>query len=1318
VLPGGGALTAGTKVSDVVQTWLQNSIFGTSKPVQGLVTALMTGDQLKTEIQQNMMYDAKQAVAALSPEQYDQFNRIMLANQTHGDQIAKVLADPRVDLPVKEAITTYLRYTDRFLREEASAASDTLSGARQADGTMGLYATKQSDAVVDARNAADAQRKDFIEGAKVKAEDQGALPAVSKIRGLTPESTPAEAARAGFEQLKARKGLDGMNALVSRSELLDRHALAFAPKFEQAIAAAEDAIPKDDQFLANIIDKRKEITTKGKEREVNLPLGTKKDSALAVVGMARNALEDLRNGHIDDLAIRVDAVASKMTRWGYHEMDVADTGSQALLDLKSQVTALQRYVKERTRVNDEIDRRIEGEYHRVGKETKDQIDLRERQTADLKQHQALERGQLKQATYRALSLAREKTNAHLEEAAHWYAAEKQKLYDGADIEADMHAMEIAVGLHEARNRSYPKFEKAVGAMADQVYQRARSQERRLLDIWQRSQKYWRDELEKDERKITEQFRTKTERMRLDHEKQTATLEDLHDYHRTLDGEILKEASTYMQRLGDFHQAVYDHPPDQWMPMRRVLFEKHLMEAENKARAVDFVESRLRTKSGWTETAIEKLHENHDILRELVHEAVDDVVNDPDAYDPELVDVMKEMKTSVEASALEELHKLWAGTQHYHGGRLEVEGRFQYLEGTGKVWTEGKIDAPIWLPAADTFDRISQKVTTFIGKGEPKVDVAFARANKYVNTRHDVVLGVTKAINQTLEHDAHIEFLEHYIAPIVLKGADIRDFLRSITNNDDARTQALLGIDLEKATVKGFEEADMKRIGLRKFDPHSLFGFTLPRFGEDALYLPSGLVKALEGIRDQEQHQDHGLWDKGMQVFRYSILGLSPRYTAHILFGGSMLLALRSTAYMPSILLDAVRALRNGEVDQTIFRQPTQEGYGRFNFALTEHARAGGRQLGTLLAQENLEVTQGVKLYAAKPAQWLKALADVNFRLTRHITRMQSAVAYFDYAARAERRGYFTDAMGNVVTMTKERAAEEAQHHVTEVFGNLRSMSPFERGVAKWAVPFYGWERHILKYVFSYPFDHPWRAQVLGLMAYENSANVPKGLPERIQLLFFLGSPNAQGKVNAIDDAFMDPLRDVANYATLGGLLQSLNPAALSVLATFDPQMVYGSNVPYPNLTYDQFYGISVAGTQGTALSGLEQFVPQLGAMGSAIDLATQYRVLGSKDKASFIKKIYQDLNIPFAQVQPINVKQMAATAEIARYTDAKQAATNAWQSGDFSSLAGYSSVPNPVNPDYEITPAQLQALYNQALALYPGEAPSAVVMPPPTPPGF
>ena len=84
-------------------------------------------------------------------------------------------------------------------------------------------------------------------------------------------------------------------------------------------------------------------------------------------------------------------------------------------------------------------------------------------------------------------------------------------------------------------------------------------------------------------------------------------------------------------------------------------------------------------------------------------------------------------------------------------------------------------------------------------------------------------------------------------------------------------------------------------------------------------------------------------------------------------------------------------------------------------------------------------------------------------------------------------------------------------NAVKVMGDLRRMSPFERDVARTMMPFYGWQKHILSYVLTYPADHPWRTVMLSQMAEYDTSHTPGGLPSRYQFLFFLGYTRCPGK---------------------------------------------------------------------------------------------------------------------------------------------------------------------------------------------------------------
>jgi hypothetical protein len=473
---------------------------------------------------------------------------------------------------------------------------------------------------------------------------------------------------------------------------------------------------------------------------------------------------------------------------------------------------------------------------------------------------------------------------------------------------------------------------------------------------------------------------------------------------------------------------------------------------------------------------------------------------------------------------------------------------------------------------------------------------------------------------------------------------------------------------------------------------------------------------IEGLVGKTQFPMHGIWDKSTKVFKYAILGLSPRYTAHILFGGTMLLALRINPGSFAMIGDASRMLKDyhaGNLDDrtaSVFQGSTQYGTPDQNFHFS-----GGRSMGNVVLQEWL-ARHGIDHRVATAAQYAEAAANINFRFTNYVSDMQRAIAYLDGVKTAERRGGLNNPVtGEWEEMTAAKAHDEGIKAAERVMGNLQAMTPLERSVARKIMPFYGWTKHILKYVLTYPVDHPWRTMFLATLATQNTDTFSTGLDERMQLLFFLGQPDPSGNVTAVDVRALDPFRDVANYATLAGWLSSLNPILTAPVTAIDPSIIYGANTLNPNVTYSDLYGTNVAQPSGGWLTALEQEIPEVGALDQALGWSAQARAIKKEGGTAALKDTLSSLGFPWT-TQQLNLQQISAKHEIDRYNQAANDALNAWQTGDFTRLLQYpGTVPDPLNKDYNITPAELKAQYDEALKKYPGLPPSETVPSLPSP---
>jgi hypothetical protein len=270
-------------------------------------------------------------------------------------------------------------------------------------------------------------------------------------------------------------------------------------------------------------------------------------------------------------------------------------------------------------------------------------------------------------------------------------------------------------------------------------------------------------------------------------------------------------------------------------------------------------------------------------------------------------------------------------------------------------------------------------------------------------------------------------------------------------------------------------------------------------------------------------------------------------------------------------------------------------------------------------------------------------------------------------------------------------------------------------------PFWGFTRHLFRYLMTYPVDHPYRAAILTNLANQHHADWQSGLPQQLQFMFFLGAPDANGNVSAVDYRSIDPFRSFYNDFTLAGLTQQANPAFQFILQQAGVNVLSATPELYPGTHYDPNTGTMVADRPANPmLSALEIAVPEMQGADALFQMSDQYRNLKISDPEAYKHRVYTALGIPFGP-EEINVPAKVEAAQMKRYKDAQTSINQAIQSGDFSKAKRYSSVPIPSllqryfgNLQYA-TPGQIEQIYRalqaQAKAAGMGDTSLHAVLP-------
>lgn len=359
-------------------------------------------------------------------------------------------------------------------------------------------------------------------------------------------------------------------------------------------------------------------------------------------------------------------------------------------------------------------------------------------------------------------------------------------------------------------------------------------------------------------------------------------------------------------------------------------------------------------------------------------------------------------------------------------------------------------------------------------------------------------------------------------------------------------------------------------------------------------------REVKSVLDSYQRDfHHGVFDAIRKVtdpWRMLMLTLSPKWYVNHIIGHVIMTAKEGVSL--GDWAKAWSAFREGGPDLTRNRFMQKFGAGTDSFGSVSGAVAGG--LKNEVAHLDSVVTYPRGVAGLKMAKEEGGIGDALRMVQQRIARPATVV----------------DELGRVATyfngVKKGMTDAEALNRTYHALVDFTDLSPAERQVVRQLVPFYAFQKGMLKIVAKFPLDHP---AITGVSLALDKVNrdltqqeFGGELPRYYQDMFNIGGKYYPMKA-------FDPFMDADTLTTPQGIAQSMNPfvgvAVRNALgapsgASYQTQNDFGKQVtstsPAQDFT-DLFAGLPqtklVEGATGTSISG--QKLP--GAASSAANYA-------------------------------------------------------------------------------------------------------------------
>ncbi len=294
------------------------------------------------------------------------------------------------------------------------------------------------------------------------------------------------------------------------------------------------------------------------------------------------------------------------------------------------------------------------------------------------------------------------------------------------------------------------------------------------------------------------------------------------------------------------------------------------------------------------------------------------------------------------------------------------------------------------------------------------------------------------------------------------------------------------------------------------------------------------------------------WDTPMNLWKASVLSLSPRWVVNNFFGNLIFMGIEN----PGALRYAISQLdkKNRALAETILGpeaiRATERG---FFHNLQRVYGTEGRPALTKAAHVAMgRVTEEMGAGAARAARynyagrWVGGWSDMVRMFNSNVEEAARRGILLENVRKLALKDWVSGFHSSYQILEKvgreapdARLLDQAITSVDRTLGNFMRYSPVEQGIIRrFLVPFYGFYRHMAKVVALMPIEHPVKGRVLELLAKMND-EMETSLPEylRDQGAVFLG--DLWGKDTLVRLKNLNPLSQINEQLPLVGLL---NPA--------------------------------------------------------------------------------------------------------------------------------------------------------------------------------